>query len=786
MLFPRMYSDAPGHPQAYEDWLGGVEGTQVPYDQCGQMMMVKVPTQWENIKFFFSYQVNFMYWRYFMWNFAGRQNDIQGQGEIEHGNWITGIPVIDKFLVGDQSLLPSDLKNNKGHNVFYCLPLLLGLIGLFWQAYKVRRITTPDGKIIYEPIGIQQFWIVFFLFFMTGLAIVLYLNQTPLQPRERDYAYAGSFYAFAIWIGMGVAGISEWLQKKIGEKPASVLATVVCLLVPIQMVSQTWDDHDRSNRYVARDFGQNYLSTVQEEGNPIIFTNGDNDTFPLWYNQETEGFRTDVRVCNLSYLQTDWYIDQMKRQAYDSPAVPIDWSRLEYVQGHNEAVAIRPEVMESIKNFYKQNPEDAVREFGENPYELKNILKYWVRSPKEGLQMIPTDSIVIKLDKEAIKRSGMMIPDSLHGEIPEYMNISLKGKRMLYKSELMMLEMLANTNWDYPNRRVRACMAITDVDDNNEATGLVLYMPDRNISVQRRLGYWWRVDDEQPTIDNECSVFRLAYKATEVKPFGRSRISRDAMAIIDGANRTIVRAEANAEFYAFPKILLTGTSEELASLGTDDALKLYMGRYNMISKDIDGQSPTVTQLAASSMDPHLTMLKSWAAMFASAMNIPASSLGIVSDANPTSADATEAQREDLIIEARHCDRDFGESILQAARLVARMQDPSVPDEELMKLQVDWKNPNTPSSSMSADAFSKLAGSIDSFANSEVGMTRAGLSRSEIVRLKADQRKAQAGQVLDQIRGMRQQTEQQTDTAAREGGMNEPEQSEPAAGTTQKA
>ena len=460
MLFPRMYSDA--HAQAYEDWLGGVEGRQVPYDQCGEMIMVKIPTQWDNIKFFFIYQLNYMYWRYFMWNFAGRQNDIQGQGEIEHGNWITGIPVIDKFLVGDQSLLPSDLKNNKGHNVFYCLPLLLGLIGLFWQAYKVRRITTPDGKIIYEPIGIQQFWIVFFLFFMTGLAIVLYLNQTPLQPRERDYAYAGSFYAFAIWIGMGVAGISEWLQKKIGEKPASVLATVVCLLVPIQMVSQTWDDHDRSNRYVARDFGQNYLSTVQEEGNPIIFTNGDNDTFPLWYNQETEGFRTDVRVCNLSYLQTDWYIDQMKRQAYDSPTVPIDWSRLEYVQGHNEAVAIRPEVMESIKNFYKQNPEDAVREFGENPYELKNILKYWVRSPKEGLQMIPTDSIVIKLDKEAIKRSGMMIPDSLHGEIPEYMNISLKGKRMLYKSELMMLEMLANTNWERP-----LYMAITVGSDNH-------------------------------------------------------------------------------------------------------------------------------------------------------------------------------------------------------------------------------------------------------------------------------------------------------------------------------
>ena len=460
MLFPRMYSDA--HAQAYEDWLGGIKGVQVPYDQCGQMVMVKVPTQWDNIKFFFIYQLNYMYWRYFMWNFAGRQNDIQGQGEIEHGNWITGIPFVDKFLVGDQSLLPSDLKNNKGHNVFYCLPLILGLIGLFWQAYKTKRITTPNGEEIEEPVGIQQFWIVFFLFFMTGLAIVLYLNQTPMQPRERDYAYAGSFYAFAIWIGMGVAGIAQWLQGKLGEKPASVIATVVCLFVPIQMVSQTWDDHDRSNRYVARDFGQNYLSTVQEEGNPIIFTNGDNDTFPLWYNQETEGFRTDVRVCNLSYLQTDWYIDQMKRQAYDSPAVPIELSRLEYVQVHNEGVAVRPEVMESINNFYKQNPEEAAKEFGDNPYELKNILKYWVRSPKEGLQLIPTDSIVIKLDKEAVKRSGMMIPDSLHGEIPDYMSISLKGKRMLYKSELMMLEMLANTNWERP-----LYMAITVGSDNH-------------------------------------------------------------------------------------------------------------------------------------------------------------------------------------------------------------------------------------------------------------------------------------------------------------------------------
>ena len=442
MLFPRMYSS--DHAKAYDAWVGGIEGKQVPYDECGDIQMITVPTQWENIKFFFNYQLNFMYWRYFLWNFAGRQNDIQGSGEIEHGNWITGIPFIDKGLVGDQTLLPDDLKNNKGHNVFYCLPLILGLIGLFWQAYKGNK-------------GIQQFWIVFFLFFMTGLAIVLYLNQTPGQPRERDYAYAGSFYAFAIWIGLGVAGIAEQLRKRLGDTPSAVLAAVVCLLVPAQMVSQTWDDHDRSGRYTCRDFGQNYLNSVQAEGAPILFTNGDNDTFPLWYNQEVENFRTDVRVCNLSYLQTDWYIDQMRRPAYDSPAVPINWERIDYVSGHNEAVRVQPELKNTLLTFYKNSPKDAEQTFGENPFELKNILEHWVRNPRMEQQVIPTDSIVIKLDKEAIKRSGMMVPDS----IPEYMSISLKGKNILYKSELMMLEMLANTNWERP-----MYMAIT-VGGNN-------------------------------------------------------------------------------------------------------------------------------------------------------------------------------------------------------------------------------------------------------------------------------------------------------------------------------
>ena len=449
MLFPRMYSSA--HIPQYKGWVD-IKGYDVPYDECGNAIMVNIPTQWENIKFFFRYQLNFMYWRYCMWNFAGRQNDIQGSGEIEHGNWITGIPFIDNWLVGDQSLLPQELKDNKGHNVFYCLPLLLGLIGLFWQAYCGQK-------------GVQQFWVVFFLFFMTGIAIVLYLNQTPSQPRERDYAYAGSFYAFAIWVGMGVAGIIKLLRDyaKMQELPAAILVSALCLLVPIQMAGQTWDDHDRSGRYVARDFGQNYLMSLQESGNPIIFTNGDNDTFPLWYNQETEGFRTDARTCNLSYLQTDWYIDQMKRPAYDSPSLPITWDRVEYVEGTNEYIQIRPEIKKTIDALYAQadssgNPEalqNIHNEFGEDPYELKNILKYWVRSDKEGLHVIPTDSIVIKIDKEAIRRSGMKIPEALGDSIPDHMNILLRDdngnpKRALYKSELMMLEMLANANWERP------------------------------------------------------------------------------------------------------------------------------------------------------------------------------------------------------------------------------------------------------------------------------------------------------------------------------------------------
>ena len=434
MLFPRMHSSA--HAGAYENWMGGVEGTQVPYDRCGEPVMVKMPTQMENIRFFLSYQCNFMYWRYFMWNFAGRQNDIQGNGEPEHGNWITGISFIDDWMLGDQSKMPAELKANKGHNVFYCLPLLLGLIGLFWQAWRGQR-------------GIRQFWVVFFLFFMTGLAIVLYLNQTPQQPRERDYAYAGSFYAYAIWCGLGVLAIYDMLKKKIKGNDVAVAGVVgvACLLVPIQMASQTWDDHDRSGRYTCRDFGQNYLMTLQDKGNPIIFTNGDNDTFPLWYNQETEGVRTDARVCNLSYLQTDWYIDQMKRPAYDSPSVPITWPRIDFCSGTNDYIEVKPGMKQQLLEFYRDYPQEARAAFGDEPFELKNIMKYWVRSKDSDTHIIPTDTLYITIDKEAVCRSGMMMASDT---IPDRMVISLAGKRAIYKNDLMMLEMLAQCNWERP------------------------------------------------------------------------------------------------------------------------------------------------------------------------------------------------------------------------------------------------------------------------------------------------------------------------------------------------
>ena len=409
MLFPRMHSGSPLHVGAYKEWAD-VKGKRVKYEiMPGRVQTGYCPTFAENMKFFFRYQVNFMYWRYFMWNFSGRQNDIQSYGELTKGNWITGISFIDNALLGDQSKLPTELRENKGHNVYYMLPLLLGVLGILWQLSKKNN---DDEK----RQGTRSFAITFLLFFLTGLAIVVYLNQTPYQPRERDYAYAGSFYAFCIWIGLGVMGLVQAINSLLKSDKLKVLASLavvlVCLGVPAQMAAQNWDDHDRSDRYVARDFGANYLRSCDKDA--IIFCNGDNDTFPLWYNIEVEGERTDVRACNLSYLQTDWYIDQMKRPYYESPALPISWEYKDYMPDKNE---------------YVQADANAA-----NAWEVKKAFQFMLsddeRTKRDGDNFLPTNKLYV------------LSPDS--------QQVMLKKANYYTRSDMMVMEMLSTNNWKRP------------------------------------------------------------------------------------------------------------------------------------------------------------------------------------------------------------------------------------------------------------------------------------------------------------------------------------------------
>ncbi len=455
MLFPRIYSGA--HAGAYADWIGGIKGTPTKVtqyvDRDGNVLQYTdriKPTFGESFRFFLIYQLNHMYWRYFMWNFAGRQNDIQGNGEVNHGNWISGIPFIDTPRLGDQSLLPwSDGEGNPGHNVFYMLPLILGLIGLGWQAFISKR-------------GIEQFWVIFFLFFMTGIAIVLYLNQTPSQPRERDYAFAGSFYAFAIWIGMGVAGIWQIICLALAKKPAkgtpadapaepetpaktsliaAVVACIVGLAIPLQMVSQTWDDHDRSGRYTTRDFGMNYLDSVDENG--IIFTNGDNDTFPLWYAQEVEGHRTDVKVVNLSYLTTDWYANQIKHPSYDAPGI--------------ETLAKPEDYAYDRMNFnYFATDEDTTAVLVDTSlaqlYDKKSSQNPW------GAPMMKYTNMYIPVDIDAAVKAGRITPDEARRSEPVIVanmhnDPGSSGRGGMTLSQVLSLDMI-NTSikngWDRP------------------------------------------------------------------------------------------------------------------------------------------------------------------------------------------------------------------------------------------------------------------------------------------------------------------------------------------------
>jgi len=513
-FFPRMYSTEDRHREAYNNWLDFKKKRRGKKVDLGEEV-VYLPTAADDMEFFARYQFNFMYWRYFMWNFAGRQNDLQASNlnESMHGNWVSGFDVIDKEHVGDTKNLPAYLKNNKGHNVYYFLPLILAIIGLIYHFTR----------------SVKDAFIVFLMFFMTGLAIIIYLNQPPFQPRERDYAYVGSFYAFAVWIGLGVHALIHFMRKfkkedaslpflikleansskevvlagisgvvlgvlaygmdakevgyslmfigavvavlpivcmylgqvVTGDSGKAIAALGLTFCVPYVLAAENWDDHDRSNRYTARDIAKCYLESCAK--NAIVFTNGDNDTFPLWYVQEVEGFRTDVRVVNLSLLNTDWYIDQMRRKAYDSDAVPFSLTPDHYRARNRDVVYILNPMDENYKAMLEKfTPKDVMayyQNMWNNGADIDDIVKLIAsdeagtklpgENPEDkGTEFITTRKITIKVDSAAVIANGTVSKDQ-YNQIPKEIQFSLGGGA-IYKSKLMVLDLIATNNWERP------------------------------------------------------------------------------------------------------------------------------------------------------------------------------------------------------------------------------------------------------------------------------------------------------------------------------------------------
>ena len=434
-FFPRMHSRESSHIEAYKSW-GAIKGTPIATtNERGDQETIYKPTFGENLTFFFRYQVGFMYFRYFMWNFAGRQNDIQGHDNISlKGNWISGISFFDENIrgLGPQDNLPPSLKNNKGRNTYFMLPLLLGLIGMFFHMQRNNK----------------DFWVVMVLFFLTGLAIVLYLNQTPYQPRERDYAFVGSFYAFAIWIGLGVMAIIDWLSKrKQGVAIGALVTAGTLVLVPGLMAQQNWDDHDRSGRYTCRDFACNYLNSCEK--NAIIFTNGDNDTFPLWYAQEVENVRTDIRVVNLSYLGADWYIEQMQRKVYESDPLPFSMNKPKYQSGNRDALYI----IDRLNGQYCDLKE-AMAFVASDSIDTKTL----PNASREKVDYLPAKNLSLKVDPSVVLANKVVAPKYANSIVPE-MKWELTDSRykdkksyrsVIYKNDMMVLDLMAQNNWKRP------------------------------------------------------------------------------------------------------------------------------------------------------------------------------------------------------------------------------------------------------------------------------------------------------------------------------------------------
>ena len=420
-FFPRMYSSDPQHVRSYKEW-SNFKGRPIRVTgMSGDTEIKQVPTFGETMRFFFSYQVGHMYLRYFMWNFAGRQNDLQGQGEAVKGNWISGIPFIDNPRLGSQIDLPATFRN-KAHNRYYMLPLILGLAGLFFHYYRNRK----------------DFWVVSLLFVLTGIAIVVYLNQTPNQPRERDYAYAGSFYAFSIWVGLGVMALFEAVRKAINNAPGAFLTTGLALVfVPGLMAFENWDDHDRSGSYIPVDFAYNALKSA--DPNAIVFSYGDNDTFPLWYAQEVEEVRTDVRVANLSYLRADWYIEQMLRKAYESEPLPASMKKEQYIVGTREVVLATDKitqpvhVKQAVDFMLSDNPSTKLN----SPFERG-----------ETIDFFPSKNLYLPIDKEVIQKEGVVLPQYMH-EVVDTMHWRLPSNYLLKDGQFLM-DLMAYNNWQRP------------------------------------------------------------------------------------------------------------------------------------------------------------------------------------------------------------------------------------------------------------------------------------------------------------------------------------------------
>ena len=414
-FFPRMWSSQERHIEGYKSW-GRVKGRKIRYE--GEVYTV--PTFGENLRYFFDYQLNFMYWRYFLWNFVGRQSDNQSVGEITDGNWISGIKPIDEAMLGPQDNLPDDVANNKGRNRYFFLPFLLGLIGLVWQLGKNPR----------------YFSVVVWLFVMMGVALVVYFNSPPGEPRERDYVYAGSFYAFCMWIGFGVLAVAEWMRKffRKNDKLAPIVATILCLSVPTILCAENWDDHDRSGRYVMRDMGYNYLSSVLP--NSIVINYGDNDTFPMWYNQEVEGVRPDVRIMNQSYLGGGWYVEEMKHTYNESAPVPFSFPKAKYMYANDyifieDVVDYRVDLKQAM---------DVVR--SENP---ATKLTY---SEDLVFDFLPQHKLSLPVNKENVLKAGIVKPEDAH-LILDSIELNIKGST-LEKPQVMILDMLAELDWSRP------------------------------------------------------------------------------------------------------------------------------------------------------------------------------------------------------------------------------------------------------------------------------------------------------------------------------------------------